>query len=45
MGLGTLSGQAYQNICHRILGEKIPIMDLTQKKVWFGWLRGLTKRV
>ena len=44
-GLGTLSGQAYQNICRRILGEKIPIMDLSQKKVWFGWLRGLKKRV
>lgn len=44
-GLGTLSSQAYQNICRRILGQKIPIMDLSQKKVWFGWLRGLKKRV
>jgi len=45
LGLGSLSGQAYKNICHRITGENLPIMDLTQKKVWFGRLRGLSRRV
>lgn len=44
-GLDSMSGQAYQNICRRINGEKLPIMDLNQKKVWFQRFRGLTKRV
>lgn len=44
-GLDSLSGQAYQNICRRINGEKLPIMDLGQKKVWFQRFRGLTRRV
>ncbi len=44
-GLNSLSGQAYNNICRRIGGERIPIMDLSQKKVWFQRFRGLAKRV
>ncbi len=44
-GLNSMSGQAFQNICRRINGEKVPIMDLNQKKVWFQRFRGLTRRV
>ena len=44
-GLDSMSGQAYHNICRRIDGEQLPIMDLNQKKVWFQRFRGLTKRV
>lgn len=31
----SLSGQAYLNICRRILGEQIPLLDLTEKKGLF----------
>ena len=34
-GSESLAGKAYQNICRRILGEEIPLLDLTPKKsVW-----------
>ncbi|MDD3795219.1 MAG: septum site-determining protein MinD, partial [Lachnospiraceae bacterium] len=28
VGTETMSGQAYVNICRRILGEKVPLMSL-----------------
>ena len=31
----SLAGQAYLNICRRILGEQIPLLDLTEKKGLF----------
>ncbi len=37
----SLAGQAYLNICRRILGEKIPLLDLTEKK---GFFRRLFKK-
>ena len=34
-GSESLAGKAYQNICRRIMGEEIPLLDLTPKKsVW-----------
>ena len=32
VGSDTLAGQAYLNICKRILGEDVPLLDLDQKK-------------
>ena len=31
-GSESLAGKAYQNICRRILGEEVPLLDLTPKK-------------
>lgn len=31
VGDDSLAGQAYMNICHRILGEEIPLLDLNEK--------------
>ena len=35
----SLAGQAYMNICHRILGEEVPFMDLEGKKSFFAKLK------
>ncbi len=35
VGSDTLAGQAYLNICKRILGEDVPLLDLDQKKGFF----------
>lgn len=32
VGSDSLAGQAYMNICHRILGEEVPFLDLNGKK-------------
>ena len=34
-GDSSLAGQAYLNICKRILGEEVPLLDLTEKKGFF----------
>ena len=35
VGDESLAGQAYMNICHRILGEEVPLLDLNEKSsVW-----------
>lgn len=34
-GSESLAGKAYQNICRRILGEELPLLDLTPKKSVF----------
>lgn len=31
VGNDTLAGQAYMNICHRVLGEEVPFLDLDKK--------------
>lgn len=38
VGNDTLAGQAYMNICRRIIGEEVPIMDLTAKRGIFSRL-------
>lgn len=40
-GSESLAGKAYQNICRRILGEEVPLLDLTPKK---GMWRRLFKK-
>ena len=30
IGMDSRAGKAYENICHRIVGEEIPIMDITE---------------
>ena len=40
VGSDTLAGQAYLNICKRILGEDVPLLDLDQKKGFFHKLFG-----
>jgi septum site-determining protein MinD len=35
VGDDSLAGQAYMNICHRILGEDVPLLDLNEKSsIW-----------
>ena len=35
VGDESLAGQAYMNICRRILGEEVPLLDLNEKSsVW-----------
>ena len=36
----SLAGKAYMNICHRILGEEIPFLNLEEKKGFFAKLFG-----
>ena len=31
VGDDTMAGQAYMNICHRIIGEEVPFLDLNGK--------------
>ena len=31
VGSDSLAGQAYMNICRRILGEEVPLLDLNKK--------------
>ena len=40
VGSDTLAGQAYMNICKRILGEDVPLLDLNPKKGLFQRLFG-----
>ena len=35
VGNNTLAGQAYMNICRRILGESVPLLELNGKKGLF----------
>ena len=39
-GKPGLCGQAYTNICRRILGEEVPFLDLDVKKGFLGRLFG-----
>jgi len=38
VGSDTLSGKAYMNICKRIMGEDVPLLDLNKKKNFFSKL-------
>ena len=37
-GKSNICGQAYANICRRILGEEVPFLNLENKKGFFGRL-------
>ncbi|MCI8668232.1 MAG: septum site-determining protein MinD [Lachnospiraceae bacterium] len=41
VGNDSLAGQAYMNICHRIIGEDVPLLDLNKKP---GFLSKLFKK-
>ena len=44
VGMGSLSGQAYMNICRRVLGENIPLMELDSPKSFFARLSSFLKQ-
>lgn len=43
VGSKTLAGQAYDNICRRIMGEEIPFLDLFQKNGFFSKIKNKFK--
>lgn len=40
----SLAGKAYENICHRLLGEEVPLLDLNVKEGFFAKLAGVFKK-
>ena len=42
-GNDTLAGQAYMNICRRVMGEEVPFLDLKVKTSFFDRLKNLFK--
>ena len=44
VGGSSLAGQAYSNICRRITGEEVPLLELDVKKGVWGTLAGLFKK-
>ena len=43
VGNESLAGQAYMNICRRVLGEDVPMLDLDAKEGFFKKLSKLFK--
>ena len=43
VGSKSLAGQAYENICHRIMGEDVPFLNLLQKNGFFSKLKNKFK--
>lgn len=41
VGNDTLAGQAYMNICKRIMGEEVPLLDLSEKSSFWGRLKSI----
>ena len=44
VGSDALAGKAYMNICKRILGEEIPLLDLDTGNGFFAKLSSLFKK-
>ena len=44
VGNSTLAGQAYMNICKRIIGEEVPMLDLAGNTGFFSKIAGLFKK-
>ena len=44
VGNDTLPGQAYMNICKRIMGEDVPMLDLAKNNGFFAKIAGLFKK-
>lgn len=44
VGTDTLAGQAYLNVCRRIMGEDVPYLDLNGKQSLFNKLASLLKK-
>ncbi len=43
-GDNSLAGQAYMNICRRIMGESVPFLNLEDKKGFFAALAGVFRK-
>ncbi len=43
VGMNSFAGQAYLNICKRILGQEVPLMGLEKNKGFFHMFSGLLK--
>ena len=43
-GMNSFAGQAYLNICKRVLGQEVPLMDLEKKRNILSKVSGLFKR-
>ncbi len=44
VGSDALAGQAYYNICRRIMGEDVPLLDLSNKSSVWSKIRNIFKR-
>lgn len=44
VGNDSLAGQAYMNICHRLVGEEVPYLDLNKPTGFIGKLSSLFKK-
>ena len=44
VGADCKAGKAYANICHRILGEEVPYLDLDEKAGMWNKLKGMFKK-
>ena len=44
VGTDTPAGKAYENICHRVIGEEVPFLDLDANKGVMSVLKGLFKK-
>ena len=44
VGDDSLAGQAYMNICHRILGEEVPYLNLEATNGLFQKLKAIFKK-
>ncbi|MCI8453647.1 MAG: septum site-determining protein MinD [Lachnospiraceae bacterium] len=44
VGVNSFAGQAYLNICKRVLGQEVPLMELERSKSLFTRFAGLLKR-
>lgn len=43
-GMNSASGQAYLNICKRVLGQEVPLVDMEKKRSFFARFSGRLKR-
>ncbi|MEY8516089.1 septum site-determining protein MinD [Lachnospiraceae bacterium 29-84] len=44
VGTDCLAGKAFENICHRILGEKVPLLDLEIRSGILGKIKDIFKK-
>ena len=44
VGMNPYAGQAYLNICRRVLGQEVPLMDFERRRGLFTKVAGLLKR-
>ena len=44
VGTNCLAGKAYSNICHRIMGEEVPFLNLNEKQGVLEKLKDIFKK-